>query len=198
MHDKVTNVIVQKLVYHIINQSNGGYNHAKSEKQRVEEKLKKIEERKKVSGSRKNKRLLRYSEKFNEIFTFFLMSYRSGLLTFCGSDVKVEFDLDSDDGKFGYRKFENGEVKLHNLKSCHPNVMRGVIIGKKSWGLWSEEWSSGVVECSFTKEEVFEEFYKRNIKIPEPFLLDFENTIIKKKNKRNSLELERLQKMGLL
>jgi len=122
------------------------------------------------------------------------MSYRSGLLTFCGSDVKVEFDLNSDDGKFGFRRFENGETKLHNVKSCHPNVLRCVIIGKKSWGLWVDQWTDGIVECSFTKDEILDQFYQRNIKIPEPFLLDFENTILKKKIKRNNLEIERLQR----
>jgi len=126
------------------------------------------------------------------------MSYRSGILTFCGSEVKVEFDINSDDGKFGFRKFENGEIKMHFLKSCHPNILRGVIIGKKSWGLWLDQWTDGIVECSFTKDEVLEQFYEKGIKIPESFLLDFDNTILRKKVKRNDIEIDKLELMGFL
>ena len=95
---------------------------------------------------------------------FFLKSYRAGILTFCGYGVNVEFDLDSDDGKFSFRKFENGEIKIHNLKSRHPNILKGVIVGKKSWGLWKDQFIDGILEWSFTKEEVFEQF-KKNHKI---------------------------------
>lgn len=125
------------------------------------------------------------------------MSYRSGILTFCGSDVKVEFDINSDDSRFCFRRFENGEIKTHNLKSCHPNILKGIIIGKKSWGLWVDEWTDGIVEWSFSKDEILEQFYQKNIKIPEPFLLDFDNTLLRKKNKRNNIEIERLKSMGL-
>lgn len=126
------------------------------------------------------------------------MSYRSGILTFCGSNVDVEFDINSDDGKFCFRRFENGEIKIHNLKSCHPNILKGVIVGKKSWGLFLDETTSGVCESNFTKDEILNQFSDRNIKIPEPFLLDFENTLLRKKIKRNEKELERLKTLGLL
>jgi hypothetical protein len=160
--------------------------------------LDKIEKCKKEKGSKKHRKLQRYSDKFNEIFTFFLKSYRSGILTFCGSVINVEFDINGDDGKFSYRKFENGEVKLHNLKSCHPNIIKSVIIGKKSWGLWLDQFTDGVVECSFTKEEILKQFEEKNIKIPEPFLIDFDNTILRKKIKRNDLEIQRLKELGIL
>lgn len=149
-----------------------------------------------MSGSRKHKKLQKYSEKFNEIFTFFLSSYRCGILTFCGSKVNVEFDLNSDDGRFGFRRFENGETKIHNLINQHPNVLRAVIIGKKSWGLHLNMWTDGIVECCFTKEEIFQQFTEKNIKIPEPFILDFEKTLLKKKTKRNEIEIERLKQLG--
>lgn len=119
-------------------------------------------------------------------------------MTFCGYDVKVEFDINSDDGKFSFRKFENGEIKIHYLKSCHPNILSGVIIGKKSWGLWLDQFTDGIVEGSFTKDEILEQFYEKGIKIPEPFLLDFDNTVLRKKVKRNEIEIERLKLLGLL
>jgi hypothetical protein len=59
-----------------------------------------------------------------------------------------------------------------------------VIIGKKSWGLFLNEWSDGIVEGSFTKKEIIKEFYENNIIIPESLLKDFENRIIQKINKR--------------
>lgn len=121
-----------------------------------------------------------------------MLSYRRGILTFCGSDVNVEQDINGDDGKFCFRRFENGEIKINNLKSRHSNILKGVIIGKKSWGLFLNETTDGIVECSFTKEEIFEQFYEKGIKIPEPFILDFDNTILRKKVKRNEKEMKRL------
>ena len=59
-----------------------------------------------------------------------------------------------------------------------------MIIGKKSWGLFLNEWSDGIVEGSFTKKEIIKEFYENNIIIPESLLKDFENRIIQKINKR--------------
>lgn len=158
----------------------------------------KIEYCKKTKGTKKHRKLQRYSEKFNEIFTFFLMSYRTGILTFCGSDVKVEYDKDGDDSKFCFRKFENGEIKIHNLKSRHPNTLKGVIVGKKSWGLWLDQFTDGICEGSFTKDEILGQFCEKGIKIPEPFLLDFDNTLLRKKIKRNDIEIDRLKLLGLL
>lgn len=62
----------------------------------------------------------------------------------------------------------------------HPNIVRGVIIGKKSWGLHVKMWSEGISEGCFTKHEILGEFEKYNIKIPESLLLDFHNQIVKK------------------
>ena len=152
----------------------------KSEEQlRIQEKLQKIEEQKKKGGSRKQKKLKKYSQNFNEIFEFFLKSYRTGLLTFCGSHVDVEFDPDGDEGKYCFRQYENGQMKNHNLKSRHPNILKGVVTGKKSWGLFLNMWSEGIAEGSFTKREILEEFNKRDIKIPESLMVDFENRIYK-------------------
>lgn len=71
------------------------------------------------------------------------------------------------------------------------------MIGKKSWGLWVDQWSDGIVEGSFLIEEILEEFSSRNIEIPESFLLDFKNRIQKKKEIRNQKEIERLGSGGM-
>lgn len=117
------------------------------------------------------------------MFTFFLQSYRKGILTFCGENMEVNFDVNGDDGKIIFKRFDNGEFKGINqnkLITRHSNISKGVIVGKKSWGLWVNEWSDGISEGSFTKKEILDEFEKRNIIIPEPLLLDFENRIYKK------------------
>ena len=126
----------------------------------------------------------KYSYSFNEIFTFFLKSYRCGLLDFCGSNVEVFYKKDSEDGKFSFRMFENGEFKNKQLISRHPNVFKGVIIGKKSWGLFLQEWTNGIVEGSFSKKEILQQFEDKHIKIPESFLNDFDNVIHKKLNNK--------------
>jgi hypothetical protein len=71
-------------------------------------------------------------------------------------------------------------------------VLKGVIIGKKSWGLWKNEWSMGISECSFTLEEIVKQFTDKGIKIPDSLMLDFENTVWRMKCKRNEEELKRL------
>lgn len=62
--------------------------------------------------------------------------------------------------------------------------MKSVIIGKKSWGLWVNQWSDGIVEGTFTKREILQEFEDKNIKIPEPLIIDFENRIYNKIKKK--------------
>lgn len=71
------------------------------------------------------------------------------------------------------------------------------MIGKKSWGLHVDMWSDGIVECSFTLEEILEEFNSKNITIPESFLLDFKNRIKKKKEIKYQKERERLESGGM-
>ncbi len=73
-----------------------------------------------------------------------------------------------------------------------------MVVGKKSWGLWLSEFTDGVCDSLFTKEEVLKQFEDNNIKIPESFLLDFENTLLRKKVKRNEKEKERLREVGLM
>lgn len=118
------------------------------------------------------------------MFTFFLKSYRSGLLDFCGSNIEVSFDPDGQDSKVSFKLFENGIMKLDDLSSIHPNTLKGVIIGKKSFGLWLQQWTDGIVEGSFSEKEILNEFKIRNIEIPKPLLTDWNNVIIKKINKK--------------
>lgn len=142
--------------------------------------------RKKEIGTKHQRKLQKYSTNFNEIFTFFLNSYRKGLLTFCGSDVDVKFDIDGPEGKNTFRMFDNGYYKGgKEITSCHPNIVRAVIIGKKSWGLWLNEWADGIAEGSFTKYEILEEFEKNGIKIPESLYKDFCNRIVNKVLQKN-------------
>lgn len=119
------------------------------------------------------------------MFNFYLSLYRSGLITFCGVDVVVDFDVEGSDGKFGFREYDNGRFKNKTPVSRHPNILRGVIIGKKGWGLWVEQWSQGIVDWSFTKEEILEEFHKRNIVIPESLMIEWDKLIERKKTHRN-------------
>ena len=126
------------------------------------------------------------------MFDFYLKVYRSGLITFCGVDVQVDFDVNGSDGKFGFREYDNGRFKNRTPVSRHPNVLRSVIIGKKGWGLWIEQWSQGIVEWSFTKDEILQEFIKRDITIPEPLMIEWDKLIERKKIKRNQKYLDSL------
>lgn len=56
--------------------------------------------------------------------------------------------------------------------------MRSVIISKKSWGLWVNEWTDGIIEGSFTKHEILNEF--DGITIPENLLKEFNNRMRQK------------------
>lgn len=77
--------------------------------------------------------------------------------------------------------FDNGYYKGgKDIITCHPNIVRSVLIGKKSWGLFLNEWADGIAEGSFTKYEILEEFNKNGIPIPEPLYNDFCNRIVSK------------------
>jgi hypothetical protein len=113
------------------------------------------------------------------MFNFYLKVYRTGLITFCGDKVEVDYDPNGGDGKFSFREYDNGRFKHMNPISCHPNILRGVIIGKKGWGLWVKQWSEGISEGSFTKREILEDFEKLGIEIPEPLMKEWDTLIIR-------------------
>lgn len=129
------------------------------------------------------------------MFIFFFQVNRRGLITFCGSNIEVEFDPNEVSGKECFRLYEDGYYKGgKTIITRHPNIVKSVLIGKKGWGLWVDQWTEGIVDWTFTKEELLNEFVKVNIEIPESFLKDFENTIEKKKRIRNLKYLEELRK----
>lgn len=104
---------------------------------------------------------------------------RTGLITFCGSKIDIEFDPSYPDALQCLKNYENGLYKNKPIKTCNPNLLKCVLTGKKGWGLWVKLWSEGIREGSFTKFEILEEFDKRNIKIPPQFLKEFENRLEK-------------------
>jgi len=128
------------------------------------------------------------------MFDFYLSVYRTGLISFCGVGVEIDFDVNGSDGKFGFREYDNGRFKNKTPITRHPNILKGVIIGKKGWGLWVEQWSQGIVDWSFTKEEILSEFNIHNITIPEPLMLEWDKLIERKKSKRSREYFELLSK----
>jgi len=131
--------------------------------------------------TRQDKRKKKYDEDFNKIFWFFLRSYRHKILDFSGVNISTKMDITEEDSKFCFKNYENGEYKgIDSILTRHPNILKGVIVGKKSWGLHVKMWSEGISEGLFTKKELLEQFKEHNIEIPEPFLIDFDNTILKK------------------
>ena len=128
------------------------------------------------------------------MFHFYLKIYRSGLITFCGSIVVIDYEKDGSDGKFSFREYDNGRFKFINPKSRHPNLLKAVISGKKGWGLWVKTWSEGITEWTFTKEEILKEFEERGIEIPEPLMIEWDKLIDKMKNIRNKKYFDELEK----
>lgn len=104
------------------------------------------------------------------------------MITFCGVQVDVIFDINGPDGKETIKKFENGHYRITEIRTRHPNIVKGVIIGKKGWGLHVKMWKEGIVDGLFTRDEILREFV--NILIPEPLLIDFNNQIIKEYQRR--------------
>jgi hypothetical protein len=158
----------------------------------VKKRIERIEKRKLEIGTKHIRKLKKYSNNFNKMFGFFFLINRSGIIDFCGSDVNILYDKDGKDCKECFRLYEDGFYKDKPIVTRHPNILRSVLIGKKGWGLWVNEFSEGIVEWSFTKEEILNEFKIKNIEIPESFLLEFEKMILKKKIIRNELYLKSL------
>lgn len=121
------------------------------------------------------------------MFSFFLKVNRTGLIEFCGTPTEVYFDINGYSCKECFRLYEDGFYKNGKpIITKHPNILKSVLIGKKGWGLWVKEWVNGIVDWSFTKEEILKEFEIRGIEIPDSFLKEFDNLIEKSKIIRNN------------
>lgn len=141
--------------------------------------IERIKEKLKVIGPRHHRKLGRFSDGFNDNFKFFFLLSKSGLIHFCGEKIDVEFDVNGPSSKMCFRQFEDGMYRGKNIITRHPNITYHVLMGKKGWGLWSKEWSQGISEGSFRKKDILEEFSIRGIKIPDCFMKEFDNNILK-------------------
>lgn len=160
----------------------------------MSQKLKRIEETKRKAGSRNDRKLKKYSEKFNKMFDFYLSVYRSGLITFCGVGIDdIISDSNGVEGKYAFREYDNGRYVNSIPPMRHPNIFKGVLIGKKGWGLWVEQWTQGIVDWSFTKGEILKEFTSRGIEIPESLMVEWDKLIIKRKSERAANYLNKLK-----
>ncbi len=95
--------------------------------------------------------------------------------------IDVEFDINGPDGKETIKHYENGKYVNKTIFTKHPNIVMGIIMGKKSWGLHVKMWSEGIGERCFTKEEILNDFTQRGIVVPDFLSLDFDNHIRKRK-----------------
>lgn len=145
-------------------------------------------------GSRHLRKIRKYSNNFNRMFSFFFLVNRKNLISFCGSIIDIEFDVNGVSGKECFRLYEDGHYKNRKIITKHPNLVKSILIGKKGWGLWLDQWTDGIVDWSFTKEEILSDFEKLNIEIPESFMKDFDNTIKRKSIKRNLEYLKTINK----
>ena len=96
-------------------------------------------------------------------------------------------DINSLNGLQTVKSYDNGVYSKSDIKTCHPNFVYSVIMGKRGWGLWIKQWSQGIGEGTFTKYEILLEFEKRNIVIPKQLFKDFENNIWRERNKKCNL-----------
>jgi hypothetical protein len=163
-------------------------------------KKERIDLRKKEIGNKRDRRRFNHSTNFNSMFKFFFSIVYYDFLSFCGSNVSTDydiiFDINGEDAKKCFKRYENGEYKLgYTIKTCHPNILLYVIIGKKSWGLWKDEYGRGIAEGTFTKYEILEEFRNRNIEIPEVFMNEITNRIweFRFNNEIKNKELHKLE-----
>lgn len=96
--------------------------------------------------------------------------------------------MEGHEGKFCFKSFDNGVYSpqeiFEGIETKHPNILKGVIIGKKSWGLWKNEWSEGISEGLFRQQEIIKEFTDHGIEIPESLMKDFDNTILRLMSKK--------------
>ena len=140
-----------------------------------------IIKRKQGMPNRHGRKLEKYSSGFNENFLFFFRLTRNGLIDFCGERIDVYPTSDRKfTAKYCFRLFEDGFYgKAKRIECYQPNVLRSVLMGKKGWGLWSKEYAMGIASGDFTKREVLSTFEDNGVTIPECFMNEFDNKIVK-------------------
>lgn len=165
----------------VIDSKKKNRNHERigGDKLRIIKKLEKIENSERIFGSKEHRKRKKHSDKFNNMFSFYLRLYRSKLITFCGSKIEVEYCRNSSDGKVSFKEYDNGIFKNTIPKTQHPNILYGVLMGKKGWGLWCDLWCQGIAEGTFTKYEILETLKDNKIDMPESIEKEFNNLIWK-------------------
>lgn len=94
--------------------------------------------------------------------------------------------------------YEDGQYKHGKVPvTRQSNVLRSVMIGKKSWGLWVDQWTDGIVEWTFTREEILSQFTEKGIVIPDSFLREFDNMLERKRQRRNDTYLNEIRGMAV-
>ena len=138
-----------------------------------------ILERKGSMGNRHGRKLEKYSESFNENFMFFFRLSRRGLISFCGERIVIESTNDPKlTAKHCFRLFEDGRYTMGRVIQCRqPNILRHVLMGKKGFSLWCNQWAEGVGQGLFSREEILFEFDLRSVVIPECFMIQLEKAI---------------------
>jgi hypothetical protein len=106
--------------------------------------------------------------------------------------MEIEHDNQGLNAKECFRLYEDGYYKngKNKILTRHPNILYSVLTGKKGFGLWIDQWSDGIIDWTFTYDEIINEFTIRDIEIPESLLKDFNNRIDKKWRNRNLKYLE--------
>lgn len=163
------------------------YNPNISKKEHGRRRFEELQKRTARLGTRHTRKIEKFSDNFKTIFKFFLLSYRKNILTFAGENVDVYFDIDSYCGRGTFRRYDDGQYKLTDIYSRHPNITKAVIIAKKSWGLHCKLWVEGIVEGSFTKKEILQIFEDNKIIIPDAFYKEFINLIYKQTVRKYNL-----------
>lgn len=141
------------------------------------------------SRSRHARKLTRYTPVFEEMFKFFLDSYRGGLLNFAGVDVNTVQKYDGYSAKEAFKRYDTGDFNEETPASRQSNILRSVIIAKKSFGLHVRMWSEGIADGDFTIQEILDVFNDHKIKMPNSLLTGFENEVLKRKTVKNEAYL---------
>ncbi len=72
-----------------------------------------------------------------------------------------------------------------------------MITSKKGWGLWVSEWSEGIGDGLFSKDEILNEFKIRKIELPDSYMKELDDSINKRRKYIYPSE-ERIKEMNAL